>query len=212
MGSLAIQPNSRRAYALAVALLFAALLAQWSLRPVVGPAVPFLFLFPAIGIASMYGGWRPGLLVVAGGLLNAFYWLEPAGRLQIDSSAGQIALAGYLVSGGLLVGMGGRVSQLRAQAAGLELALDTSAVPFCLLTPQRGPGGEVTSFRWHYLNNAAARMLGAPSPTALAGRPLRETIGAAQLEPGLLGRVLEAVHGRATVQFETWAEAQGRRR
>lgn len=59
MGSLAIQPNSRRGHALALALLAAALVLQWSLRPLLGTQVPFLFLLPAIAIAAMWGGWRP---------------------------------------------------------------------------------------------------------------------------------------------------------
>ena len=53
MGTLAIQPNSRRGYALALALLVLSLAVHWSLRPLLGAQVPFLFLFPAIGIASM---------------------------------------------------------------------------------------------------------------------------------------------------------------
>ena len=48
MGSLAIQPNSRRAYGLSIVLLLLALGAQWSLRPVLGTAGPFLFILPAM--------------------------------------------------------------------------------------------------------------------------------------------------------------------
>jgi len=393
MGSLAIQPNSKRAFALAVLLLAAALLLQWALRPLVGSRVPFLFFFPAIGIAAMWGGWRPAAIVLAGGLVSALFWLEPEGHLAIDDFAGRIALAGYLFAGGLLVAMGGRMSVLRARAveaenalAGqledlqalhelssrvtllptlheqlrailqtlcelqgaqkglvstcedgnqtlrpvasvgfseaamrelaavpvgatacgralasantvivedatrdpcfaayralvqregftsvhsrpllqrngnvfgvisihfaqhrlpteretrlgdlctrmasvlaerdaalreatalstrLEVALDTSAVPFCLLRPNRDADSAITGFRWEYLNAAAARALRRPASEAV-GRPVRDSLGGASLEPGLLGRSLEALQARRTVQFETWVEAAGNKR
>ena len=60
MGSLAIQPNSRRAYALALLLLLLAVGAQWAMRPSVGTQVPFLFLLPAIGVAAIWAGLPGG--------------------------------------------------------------------------------------------------------------------------------------------------------
>jgi signal transduction histidine kinase/CheY-like chemotaxis protein len=123
MGSLAIQPNSKRAFALAVALLVAALLLQWTLRPVFGNRLPFLFFFPAIGIAAMWGGWRPAAVVLVGGLVNATFWMEASGAFGIDRFAGRAALAGYLLAGGVLVAMGARMNQLRVRAVEAEDAL-----------------------------------------------------------------------------------------
>jgi len=119
MGSLAIQPNSRHAYALALLLLTLAVGAQWAMRPVVGMQVPFLFFLPAVGAAAMWGGWRPALLVLAGGFLNTFFWFGVARGARLDPAA-HMALAGYLVAAGLLLAMGGRISQLRARAADAE--------------------------------------------------------------------------------------------
>src|SRR5688500_10711558 len=107
MGSLAIQPNSRRAYLLAAVLLLLALAAQWALRPLVGIQVPFLFFLPAIGVASMLGGWRPALLVLVGGFVNSLFWLDVGRGAGLDSVAGQVTLAGYVVAGGVLLAMGG---------------------------------------------------------------------------------------------------------
>jgi PAS domain S-box-containing protein len=396
MGSLAIQPNSKRAYALALALFLAALALQWMLRPVVGSRVPFIFFFPAIGIAAMWGGWKPAVLVLAGGFINALFWLEPAGQLTPDSPEGYATLTVYLLyvlAGAFLLALGGRVSELRARAveaetgladqvkdlealhelstrvtllptlpeqlqaivqtlcalqeaqkgivwlyqadsdrlhvaasvgfseqglkdlsdvpvgegacglayasraaaivedteedehfapyrsaarregfravhsrplidrhgqvfgavsihfaqrrlpsqreqrlgdlcarmasvlaerdaalkqamalsSRLEVALDTSAVPFCLLQPMRDAAGNITTFRWEYLNAAAARVLGRPA-TEVTGRGVRDFLGGASLEPGLLGRALQALQSGKTVQFETWVDLAGNKR
>jgi signal transduction histidine kinase/CheY-like chemotaxis protein len=225
MGSLAIQPNSKRAFALAVALLAAALLLQWSLRPVLGHRLPFLFMFPAIGIAAMWGGWRPACLVLIGGLFSGLAWMEPTGGLSMDGVAGRVAVAGYLVAGGLLMALGGRMSLLRARAVdaenavaqqlsdvrALQSALEAAAVPFCLLEPRRDETGQVTGFNWTYLNEAAARVLRRPANEAI-GRPVREFLGDASLEPGTLPRSLQALREGRTTQFETWVDAGGVRR
>jgi signal transduction histidine kinase/ActR/RegA family two-component response regulator len=124
MGTLAIQPNSRRAYALAAGLLLFGVLLQWTMRPLLGTGVPFLFLLPAIGVAAMYGGWQPALLVLAGGAVNAALWLDAGSALGVDRPGGQAALLGYLLAGGVLLAMGGRVSQLRARAVEAENRLE----------------------------------------------------------------------------------------
>lgn len=393
MGSLAIQPNSKRAYALALALLAAALALQWMMRPFVGSRIPFAFFFPAIGIAAMWGGWKPAIIVLAGGLVSAVFWLEPASSLAPTNAVELITLAVYLVAGAVLLALGGRVSELRARAveaensladqvkdlealhelstrvtllptlperlqailhtlcelqeaqkgivwlaqdggnslhvaasvgfseqgikelsdvpvgegacglalanksavviedtdadehfapyraaarregfravhsrplidqhghvfgavsihfaqrrrpsdreqrlgdlcarmasvlaerdaalkqamalsSRLEVALDTSAVPFCLLQPVHDAAGNITTFRWEYVNAAAARVLRRPAPAA-AGRGLRDFLGGASLEPGLLGRALQALQTGKTVQFETWVELAGSKR
>ena len=393
MGSLAIQPNSRRAYALAIVLLLLAVALQWAIRPVIGSRLPYLFFFPAVGIAAMWGGWRPAMLVLIGAAVHAFFWVEPTGPLSMESPGGQVALVGFLVAGGLLLVMGSRMSTLRARAvdaenslaeqvqdlqalhllssnvqllpglkqqlqailktlceiqgaqkgivwlcnpgqdmlhvaaslgfsaqalremanvpvgAGasgqafatrglvviadtqsdpsfaayrgtalregflsvhsrplldpsgqvlgaisihfaaqrtptarenrlgdlcarlatvlvernvameqastiahrLEVALDTSAVPFCLLQPITDAAGAITGFRWDYLNAAAARLLQRPADE-VKGRPVRDFLTGNALEPGLLGRAVQALQSGKTVQFETWVEALGARR
>jgi signal transduction histidine kinase/CheY-like chemotaxis protein len=124
MGTLAIQPNSRRGYALALALLVLSLAVHWSLRPLLGAQVPFLFLFPAIGIASMWGGWRPGLLVFAAGLVHGIIWLHGTGPWMSFDAMERVAIGGYLLAGAVLTAMGGRISTLRARAAAAEDSLN----------------------------------------------------------------------------------------
>ena len=395
MGSLAIQPNSRRAYAMAIALLALALAAQWSLRPVVGTQVPFLFLLPAVGIAAMWHGWRPALLVLVGGLVNTFFWMQAPGGNALATTAGQVATAGYLVAGSLLLIVGGRINLLRVRAtdtadtlieqvddlqalhdlnarlpllddlphqmqavldalcelqgadqgllalcdkgathlrvvasvgfapealqgdllatplgaaacgrafaagqplavvdtesdpgfspyrelarregfravysrplvhrsgevcgvvsvhfarpryftpreqrlgdlcAGtasvlverddamrravasshrLEVALDTSAVPFCLLQPVRDAGDTIRSFRWDYVNAAGAGLM-RRAPADITGKSVLETLTeGVHLDPELLPRMLEALRSHAPLHFETWVQGPQRRR
>lgn len=120
MGTLAIRPNSRRAYALALALLVAALAAQWALRPLVGGQVPFLFFLPAIGIAAMWAGSGPALVTLAGGVANAFFWMGTGGGLSLSQAGGQVALGGYVIAGALLAALGGYIGGLRMRAAAAE--------------------------------------------------------------------------------------------
>src|SRR2546423_1611504 len=50
-----------------------------------------------------------------------------------------------------------------------QVALESSTVPFALMQPVREASGLVVDFRWEYLNDAAARMLGRPA-SELIGR------------------------------------------
>ena len=63
-----------RAFGLGLAFTVAAVVLQWSLRPVMGAKVPFLFFLPAIGVAAMWWGWRAAIPVMLGGFFNALYW------------------------------------------------------------------------------------------------------------------------------------------
>ena len=78
-----------RGIALAVALLALALGAQWGLRSVLGDRTPYLFLFPAIGVAAMWWGWAAGIVVMAGGLVSGLYWLAPDAMPVVSDPADQ---------------------------------------------------------------------------------------------------------------------------
>lgn len=99
-----------------------------------------------------------------------------------------------------------------AAARRLEIALDTSVVPFCLVQPVRDAAGRIVTFRWEYVNAAAARALGRPAGE-VANQPVRATLTAGvALEPGLMERTLAALRSNATVRFETWVSAGERKR
>jgi PAS domain S-box-containing protein len=65
------------AYLLAVGVVSAALLIRLAINPWLGPTVPYLQFFPAILIASWYGGFGPGVLAAVLSALAADIWFLP---------------------------------------------------------------------------------------------------------------------------------------
>jgi signal transduction histidine kinase len=116
-------PTASRELLFGIGLLGAALAVQWTLRPLLGTGFPFLFFFPAIGIAATLWGWRAGAVVVLGGLFNSLLWFEPTWQLAVSRPAEQLAVAGYLVSAAILLVLGARVHDLRQRAAAAEANL-----------------------------------------------------------------------------------------
>jgi signal transduction histidine kinase/ActR/RegA family two-component response regulator len=123
MHSPASLPAPRRAFVLSIGLLLLATLLQWALRPVFGTAAPFLLFYPAVGVAAMRLGWKPGLVVLLGGLTSALLWLPPPGTFWVVGTANRLAIAIYLAGGGLLLAMGGQLNRLRLRAAQAEQRL-----------------------------------------------------------------------------------------
>jgi signal transduction histidine kinase/ActR/RegA family two-component response regulator len=103
-------------YGLALLLVAVALLLRWLLWPLLGPEVPFLFLWPAVMIAAWYGGLGPGLLVTALSLLSEEAlllrpdWHQTLGREELAG----MALFGLL--GVLLSVLADRLRRARRQA------------------------------------------------------------------------------------------------
>jgi signal transduction histidine kinase len=125
MQTTAFRPSPRKALALAVGLLLLALAVQWLLRPLVGASIPYLFILPAIGIAAMWLGWKPAIIVLLGGFANALFWLEPHLAPIGESIGNQVSLAAYLVAGGILLALGAKLNQLRFRAADAEQVLSS---------------------------------------------------------------------------------------
>ncbi|UAW97414.1 response regulator [Halopseudomonas nanhaiensis] len=57
----------------------------------------------------------------------------------------------------------------------LQVALESSSVPFCVLAPERDEGGAVQDFRWEFINPRGARVL-QRSVEELIGAPLGEVL------------------------------------
>jgi signal transduction histidine kinase/CheY-like chemotaxis protein len=93
----------------AVAFALAALLASAGIvtRLVLGPALrgfPFLSFFPAIMIATLIGGRRPGAFCAILSTLMAWYWLiDPVGSFRLVMPGGLIALILFSAIGALVV-------------------------------------------------------------------------------------------------------------
>ena len=63
-------------------------IAVWTragLTPLIGPALPFITLFPAVFVSAYLGGFGPALLTTVLGILTALYWfIEPVHSLPMQ--------------------------------------------------------------------------------------------------------------------------------
>jgi len=90
------------------------------------------------------------------------------------------------------------LERARAQAAlaaakdRFQAVLESSAVPFTVLAPERDAQGAITDFRWRYVNGAAARALGRPAQ-ALPGRRVLRSLRARGLYGGHLQMAIDVV-------------------
>jgi signal transduction histidine kinase/CheY-like chemotaxis protein len=97
--------NQYPAFALAIALAAAGIAARF----VLGPALhgfPFLSFFPAIMIATLFGGRGPGAVCTVISVLFAWYWLiDPVGSFALEWPGGWIAVILFMAVGALVVGV-----------------------------------------------------------------------------------------------------------
>ncbi len=105
------------------------------------------------------------------------------------------------------------VERERAQAAAIKnerrfsVALESSVVPFTILTPvRRDNHGPIVDFVWTYLNPAAALALGR-EVADLIGRRIGTVLPRAWDAPGLFARYVEVLEGNEQCEFETQTNA-----
>ena len=92
-------------YGAAIAAVTLGWVARQALSPGIGPtALPFIFFFPAIGIAAWYGGLRPGLLsILLSALAANWFFVEPAHTFRIESGYDAAALLAFVLASFLIV-------------------------------------------------------------------------------------------------------------
>ncbi len=91
-----------RTAAVTVACVAAATGLRVALDPLV-EGVPFITFFPAVVLASVWGGWPAGAMTLVGGAIIANYlWLPPAGTLSLWKSS-VIALIAFALFGALII-------------------------------------------------------------------------------------------------------------
>jgi signal transduction histidine kinase/ActR/RegA family two-component response regulator len=99
------------------------------------------------------------------------------------------------------------VERERARAAAsknerrFSVALESSVVPFTILTPVRRGNGPIVDFVWTYLNPAAARALGRDAED-LIGRSIGTVLPRAWDAPGLLARYVGVLESGEQCEFE----------
>ena len=71
-----------------------------SLTPLIGPALPFITLFPAVFVSAYLGGFGPALLTTVLGILTALYWfIEPVHSLSLKDPVAQLGVLLFGLSG-----------------------------------------------------------------------------------------------------------------
>jgi PAS domain S-box-containing protein len=104
------------------------------------------------------------------------------------------------------------VERERERAAAIKnerrfsVALESSVVPFTILTPVRRGDGLIVDFTWTYLNPAAALALGR-EVSELIGRNIGTVLPKAWEAPGLFARYVRVVESGEQCEFETQTNA-----
>ena len=183
---LDMPPSSRswwRRYGVAIAVIVVGWLAREALTPAIGAtALPFVFFFPAVAVAALYGGLGPGLFAALGSALIANrFFLDPFQTLQ-RTSYDVAALLAFLFGCLFIVGAIEAMHRARARLV-LEIAERQQTVVdrgraqnlFATTLASIGDGVIVTDARGSitFLNAEAERLTGWKNFEA-AGKPLAE--------------------------------------
>jgi PAS domain S-box-containing protein len=162
-------PRTALAYGVAVAVVVAALLFRFSINFWLGPRVPYLQFFPAILVASWYGGFGPGVLAALLSALFAHIWfLQPIGLFKVPALADVHSLSLFVLAGCGIAYLSGAMK--RAESAQRQTA-DQWRTTLASI----GDGVIVTDTagRVTFVNDVAARLTGWDMASAV-NRPLRE--------------------------------------
>ncbi len=101
----------------AVLLVILAAAIRWKFLGVLELRAAFVTFFPAVAIASLYGGFTAGLLAtVVSAALAEYFWFEPVGRSAFASRADQISMLVFLGSAILISFMAEAIHRARARA------------------------------------------------------------------------------------------------
>ncbi len=90
----------------------------------------------------------------------------------------------------------------------LQSVLETSGVPFVMLSPVRDESGKVVEFTWAYLNTSAARIMRCHIADIL-GRKVTDTLPRAWDEAGRFDLYVDALENNQTREAERQTEADG---
>jgi signal transduction histidine kinase len=105
-------------YGFALLVVALALLLRSAFWPVLGPEIPFLFLWPAVMVAARFGGLGPGLLVTALSILTEDFFLLHPGSVGAGSPRELTGMALFGLLGVLLSVLADRLRRARRQAEG----------------------------------------------------------------------------------------------
>lgn len=106
-GSSLSAPNRLMQYAVAALVVAVALLIRGELTPLLGDAVPYVILFPAVAFAAWYCGIGPSVVAVVLAFAGAKYWfIPPAHSFILPNRAHAIGMVAFLLASGFVVAAG----------------------------------------------------------------------------------------------------------
>ena len=95
--------QGKRGYAVAVAVtVFAALFRATALQAI-GMGTAYLTFYPAVMLASIFGGWRSGLLATVLSALLSLYWTVLDGPLWFGFGLGTFLMLSVFICSGLMI-------------------------------------------------------------------------------------------------------------
>jgi PAS domain S-box-containing protein len=156
-----------RDYTLVVALVAAAVLIRLGLGRISSEIPPFLTLFPAVFLATLWAGRNAGIVaVILSVVAAAYFWLPPRNDFWISGS-GQLNAALFVIVGFLTVIAAQRLRRAEGErhrlATRLLSAQQTSLDSFAIVEAVRDRQNRIVDFVVSYINNTAAALFDQPS-------------------------------------------------
>jgi len=127
-----VPANSPLAMGMAVGCVAVATVLRFALTAVIGPTTPFITMFPAVLLATVIGGFWPGLVAIALSIVATWYFFFAPGLAFATFSAGDSISIVFFMLGALLMvlaatSMRRGVERLEEAQEKLLAALDASS-------------------------------------------------------------------------------------
>lgn len=115
-----------RPYLVATAALVVATLLRMALTPLVHDRQPYLTYLAAVILMAWFVGLGPSLFTLVASIpLAAWFFIAPARSLWIPETTQQIATAGFVMLGAIIIGLGSRLWRVREKVVRTEKLLDS---------------------------------------------------------------------------------------